>query len=117
MLLAHKAELGIKRISRVTVVTSEAKERSRFGEKPRKDLHLFFGIEDVPPDKITGPKSIDTQRSRRGNLPTGEMRGQSRVVYVKKKDMLREHIVRFEEQPIRSAGPCPLSLHGPLSYD
>lgn len=85
MLLAHKAELGIKHISRVTIVTNEGKERPRFRERPRKDLHIFFGIEDVP----------ISQRSKKRNMPTEGMDLQCRVVYANKRSMLREHVVRF----------------------
>jgi hypothetical protein len=55
MLISHKAELGIKQITKVSVVTNEPKSKPRFGERPVRDLHLFFTIEDVPTSDVTEP--------------------------------------------------------------
>jgi hypothetical protein len=52
VLVGHKAELGIKHVTKVTIVTNEP-VRSRFGERPQTDMHIFFTIEDVPADKVT----------------------------------------------------------------
>ena len=51
MLVGHKAELGIKHIIKVTIVTNEAKRASLGGTIPLH-MHMFFTIEDVPADKI-----------------------------------------------------------------
>jgi hypothetical protein len=59
MLISHKAELGIKQITKVTVVTNEPKSKPKFGERPVRDLHLFFTIEDVATGDVTEP---DVQR-------------------------------------------------------
>lgn len=53
MLIAHKAELGIKHISRITIVTNDSKAKPKLGEKPVRDLHVFFNIEDLPVEKVT----------------------------------------------------------------
>ncbi|KAH7080614.1 hypothetical protein BKA63DRAFT_563290 [Paraphoma chrysanthemicola] len=54
MLVGHKAELGIKHITKVTVVTQDPLP-SRI-EPKFKEMHLFFHIEDVPADKIPEDK-------------------------------------------------------------
>ena len=54
MLIGHKAELGIKHISRVTLVTNRVESKSNFIDHRMKHMHLFFEIEDVPSDRITG---------------------------------------------------------------
>jgi hypothetical protein len=62
LLIGHKAELGIKHISRVVVVTNEVPKKPKFGERPRNDLHMFFEIVDVPADKITPDKPEEAKR-------------------------------------------------------
>ncbi|KAL6708410.1 hypothetical protein ACN47E_002673 [Coniothyrium glycines] len=51
MLVAHKAELGIKHITKITIVTDTPK-KARFGEKWIADMHIFFEIADMPADRI-----------------------------------------------------------------
>ena len=58
----HKAELGIKRISKVTVVTNE-KSPSR-NRRLMFDMHIFFAVEDVPPDDVTKPGGDDSAVKR-----------------------------------------------------
>jgi hypothetical protein len=53
LLIGHKAELGVKHISSVIVVTNEAPKKPKFEEEPHNDLHMFFQIVDVPADEIT----------------------------------------------------------------
>lgn len=53
MLIQHKLELGIKYISRVTVVANESKFGGDSVGPPIRDMHMFFEIEDVPVDEIT----------------------------------------------------------------
>lgn len=96
MLIAHKAELGIKRISKVTVVTNDANQKVGFGERYRRDPHIFFSIEDVPMDEIKGQGESDAQSLKRGSALNDEMGVQSRVVYVKNNTMVREHVIRFK---------------------
>ncbi|KAI4638163.1 hypothetical protein J4E93_010319 [Alternaria ventricosa] len=52
-LATHKADLGIKRISKVTVVTNVKSPSSN--RRLDYNMHLFFAIEDVPQDAITEP--------------------------------------------------------------
>jgi hypothetical protein len=56
LLIGHKAELGVKHIRSVFVVTNEPPKKPKFGERPRNDLHMFFQIVDVPADEITPEK-------------------------------------------------------------
>jgi hypothetical protein len=51
-LIGHKAELGTKHVTKVTVVANEPMGVG-FGKQPRIEMHLFFTIEDVPTDKVT----------------------------------------------------------------
>lgn len=62
VLIAHKAELGIKYISGVAVVTNEPEAKPVWGEKPRRDLQLFFVIQDVPADKVTPDKPEESPK-------------------------------------------------------
>jgi len=66
MITRHKAELGIKHISRVIVVTNDAPRKPKFGERPKNDLNIFFQIEDVPADEVTDdkPQGADTSNVR-----------------------------------------------------
>lgn len=66
MIARHNAELGIKHISRVIVVTNDAPGRPKFGERPKNDLNIFFQIEDVPADDVTDdkPKDAESRRTR-----------------------------------------------------
>lgn len=59
LLAQHKAELGIKHITKVTIVTNDALAKPRFGERPKNDLNIFFHIADVPADQIKDAKSED----------------------------------------------------------
>ncbi|KAI4912818.1 hypothetical protein J4E90_006224 [Alternaria incomplexa] len=61
-LATHKAELGIKRISKVTVVTNE-KSPSR-NRRLMFDMHIYFAVEDVPPDDVTKPGGDDSAVKR-----------------------------------------------------
>ncbi|KAF1915304.1 hypothetical protein BDU57DRAFT_476936 [Ampelomyces quisqualis] len=61
LIARHKSDLGIKRISNVIVVTNDEPARPKFGERPRKDLHLFYQIEDVPADDIPEDKPENTR--------------------------------------------------------
>jgi hypothetical protein len=59
LLAQHKAELGVKHITKVTIVTNDALAKPRFGEQPKNDLHIFFHIADVPADQIKNVKPED----------------------------------------------------------
>ena len=94
MLIQHKAELGIKHIKRLTVVTNESEGRSRFGEKPRRDLHLFFEIEDVPTDEMIDDTSGE---EKRGSIERVDDVFESKILRMSNEGMhiLREHIMRI----------------------
>jgi hypothetical protein len=59
MISRHKAELGVKHISKVIVVTNDLPGRPTKGERPKEDLNILFQIEDVPKDDITDDKPKD----------------------------------------------------------
>ncbi|KAB2101342.1 hypothetical protein AG0111_0g10424 [Alternaria gaisen] len=80
LLAAHKAELGIKRITKVTVIKNE---KSPFkNRRLSDDLHVFFSIGDVSPAEVTRPDE-----------PVGVM--DSRIASVRKrgKNVIRVHTV------------------------
>jgi hypothetical protein len=87
LLKGHKAELGIKHITKVTICTGDA--RPGFPPPKHTDLHVFFHIEDVPPDKGTGHKGGK-------NEGTG-VALDSRTLHVRKegKDFVREHVFKM----------------------
>jgi hypothetical protein len=51
MLIRHKRELGLKHITKVTVVLNDKGTRRNIGE----NLHIFYTIADVPQDEVTDP--------------------------------------------------------------
>jgi hypothetical protein len=51
MLIRHKCELGLKHITKVTVVLSDKGIRRNNGKNP----HIFYTIADVPQDGVTNP--------------------------------------------------------------
>ena len=68
MLAAHKAELGIKRITKANVVTNE---KSPFkGRHNNFDMHILFSIEDVPSDEVTKPGEQATAKREVGRVDT-----------------------------------------------
>ncbi|KAI4661440.1 uncharacterized protein J4E79_005253 [Alternaria viburni] len=62
ILATHKAELGIKRITNVVVVTDTIKPYK--SKRPNDTLHMFFIMEDVPPDVVTKPGEEDAVAKR-----------------------------------------------------
>lgn len=52
MLIQHKAELGRKFIPRITIVTDDFEGE---WDGLEQDWHIFFHIEDVPPDADEDP--------------------------------------------------------------
>jgi hypothetical protein len=67
MLLGHKAELGIKHISKVNAVTSDPPGDGN-------DMHLFFLIEDVPADQVHEKKRGNHENKREdGKSGRGEL--------------------------------------------
>lgn len=61
MLIGHKAELGIKHITKINVITN-APKRVGFGESPVPDIHIFFEIEDVRSANEEGKDVIRVHR-------------------------------------------------------
>ncbi|KAI4940565.1 hypothetical protein J4E86_010765 [Alternaria arbusti] len=61
-LATHKAELGIKRISKVTVVTNQPSPSKK--RRLPFDMHIFFAVEDVPQDEVTKPGGDDAAVKR-----------------------------------------------------
>jgi len=55
MLVAHKAELGIKWITKVNVVKNNPSPRKN--RRLQADMHIFFSIENVPQNDISDPDS------------------------------------------------------------
>jgi hypothetical protein len=49
LLAGHKAELGLKHISKVYIITNDYPPG--FSDSKRKEMHIFYTIEDVPTDK------------------------------------------------------------------
>ncbi|KAF2856423.1 hypothetical protein T440DRAFT_439477 [Plenodomus tracheiphilus IPT5] len=94
LLLSHKAELGIKHVTRVTAVTNERKRNPSSGEQSHSELHLFFTIEDVPAGEVVGGGKAETKRD---TLSDEDEDTESQVLYMKTKDRVREHIVMFED--------------------
>ncbi|KAH6860763.1 hypothetical protein BKA58DRAFT_323113 [Alternaria rosae] len=85
LLVAHKAELGIKRIANVVVVTDTIKPYK--SKRPNDSLHMFFTMEDVPPDDVTKPGG-DAAAVKRETARIGSM-----VISVRDngKNMVRMH--------------------------
>jgi hypothetical protein len=52
MLIRHKRELGLKHITKVTVVLNDKGTRRNNGE----NLHIFYTIADVLQDAVTDPE-------------------------------------------------------------
>lgn len=62
LLVGHKAELGIKWISRVEVFTNDKRPN---GIVPKfKEMHIFFHVEDVPGDKVVDPEKEEDEDAR-----------------------------------------------------
>jgi hypothetical protein len=53
VLAQHKVKLGLKHITKATVITNDEPERTRHGEQPVHNLHVFYQIDDVSVDEIT----------------------------------------------------------------
>ncbi|CAE7012111.1 hypothetical protein P3342_003555 [Pyrenophora teres f. teres] len=83
MLVAHKADLGVKWITKVNIVKNNPSPRKN--RRIGADMHMFFTIEDVPQDDISDPDS-----------PGAVKRSVERVLGGKsdKKDIARVHTVR-----------------------
>jgi hypothetical protein len=96
MISRHKAELGVKHISKVIVVTNELPGRPSLGERPKEDLNIFFHIDDVPKDDITNDKPKDeTPPPEEG--PGGKPGQERNVRYEsrKERDGLRVHMFKY----------------------
>lgn len=90
MLIRHKAELGIKHITKVTVVMRDY-PKGGFGSKYKPDVHLFFHIEDVPNDQI--PQDGELQERLR-RTPTLNMSNEVSV-HVLGNNIVRLHKARL----------------------
>jgi hypothetical protein len=86
LLKGHKAELGIKHIAKVTICTGDV--RPGFPPPKHTDLHVFFHIEDVPPDTGTEHEGAKDE--------TSGVTLNSRTLHVRNegRNILREHIFR-----------------------
>jgi hypothetical protein len=88
MLIQHKAELGIKRVSKVTVVTNEPSPKKN--RKLNKEMHIFFSFEDVPADSVTKPGEEKRTVVRR---EMGRVESKLLSVRDEGRNMVREHII------------------------
>ncbi|KAH9865863.1 hypothetical protein J1614_009450 [Plenodomus biglobosus] len=94
MLISHKAGLGIKHITKVTVVTKE------YVHSPLT-MHLFFTIEDVPADKVTSVGGEKSQQKKKE--VSSDEEEESQVLYMKSRGRVREHIVSFGSLKLNDA--------------
>jgi hypothetical protein len=88
MLIQHKAELGIKRVSKVTVVTNEPSPKKN--RKLNKEMHIFFSFEDVPADSVTKPGEGGETAVRR---EMGQVESKLLSVRDGGRNVVREHIM------------------------
>ncbi|KAH7388645.1 hypothetical protein BKA66DRAFT_511037 [Pyrenochaeta sp. MPI-SDFR-AT-0127] len=97
MLIQHKAELGIKHITKVTVITNDVPPETRFKVTPRPYLHIFFHIEDVPADKVTDDESGEKMELDLAIAPKLEPDYETKIIRAldKAKDILRVHTLRL----------------------
>lgn len=81
-LAQHKAQLGLKYVSKITVFTDD--------EKPLKPPNMLFWVEDVPPPKETKPGE-DPKDTGPGSI-SGTLK--SRVLKRSRdgRNVIREHI-------------------------
>lgn len=86
MLLSHKAELGIKHITKVTICT---------GDNPFKEMHIFFTIADVKDDKGSRVERRDSQHQEKD--VSSDEDSEDQVLYMKSTNRVREHIVAFQD--------------------
>lgn len=93
MLAGHKAELGIKHITKVTVITNDA--RPGFPEPKHKELHIFFHIEDVTADQIKDGESKDKHPVLKHDRDLEKKTG---VLHVRKegRNFLRVHTFTYK---------------------
>ncbi|KAI8936195.1 hypothetical protein NX059_006626 [Plenodomus lindquistii] len=101
MLLSHKAELGIKQVVKVTVLTDEKKKRPGFGESPVSDMHVFFEIQDVPANDVTQPGAGEARLIKRYASPVSRNDSDDQVLYMKTKSRVREHVVMFDDLKLK----------------
>ncbi|OAL50382.1 hypothetical protein IQ07DRAFT_509705 [Pyrenochaeta sp. DS3sAY3a] len=92
LLIQHKADLGLKHITEVIVVTRDPRHLN-YWEKP--ELNLFFIIEDVPADKVTeDPPESEEQHGQDEEISENVwLDGEGTILYRKDggKNILRVH--------------------------
>jgi cold shock CspA family protein len=97
MLVGHKAELGIKHITKVTIVTQDPLP-SRI-EPKFKEMDVFFHIEDVPPDEVEDEKPGEEKPGDNGQGRAMGLGGETmaRSLHVRSEggDVVRVHTFSF----------------------
>jgi hypothetical protein len=101
MLIRHKRELGLKHITKVTVVLNDKGTRKNNGAK----LHIFYTIADVPQDAVTDPeqKRAVTAESEvlgvrnEGNNMIRHIAAESKVLGIRNqgKNLIRVHTMTW----------------------